>query len=262
VKPDQRFASDIMATAQNYGRRLSTDQAPVFQSYMDDLKPLLQAIQSGQNPQIAGDAYKTIRSDLAKRIRTTNDLQLKDALGGVVEALDSAMERSAGGALSSEWQDARRQYAALKTVDKAMSGGTQLDRSQANIPLGAFSNAVKGSDKEGYARARGQYGELAKLADYLAPKIPDSGTPTRGLITSLLTGGAIGGPVAGAGGFTPGAIATGAAAAAAPYAVSRLYNTGPVQRYLTNQVAGSTDFAPLLAMEGGRQGGRQSRTAA
>jgi hypothetical protein len=254
VRPDRQFAADIMATAQNYGRRLSTDQAPVFQSYMDDLQPLLSAISTpGASPQIAGDVYRTIRSDLAKRIRTTNDLQLKDALGGIVEALDGAMERSAGSALRGEWQEARQQYAALKTVDKAMSGGTQIDRSQANIPLGAFSNAVKGADREGYARARGQYGELAKLADYLAPKIPDSGTPSRGLMTSLLTGGAIGGPIAGAGGFTPGAMMTGAAAAATPYAVSRLYNTGPARAYLSNQIAGSTDFGPLLAAEGGRQ---------
>jgi hypothetical protein len=253
VKPDQQFMADVLGTAQNYGRRLSTDQAPVFQSYLDDLKPLLGAIQSGQNPQIAGDVYKTIRSDLVKRVRTTNDLQLKDALGGLVEAFDGAMERSATGPLAQEWQEARRQYAALKTVDKAMQGGTQADRSQANIPLGAFANAVKAGDREGYARARGQYGDLAKLADYLAPRIPDSGTATRGFMTSLLTGGSIAGPIAGAGGFTLPAIAAAVAGAATPYAASRLYNTGLASRYLTNQAAGSTRFAPLLAAEGERQ---------
>jgi hypothetical protein len=253
VKPDGQFMADVLGTAQNYGRRLSTDQAPVFQSYMDDLKPLLQAIQGGQSPQIAGDVYKTIRSDMVKRIRSTNDLQLKDALGGLVEAFDGAMERSTSGPLAREWQDARRQYAALKTVDKAMSGGTQADRSQANIPLGAFANAVKAGDREGYARARGQYGDLAKLADYLAPKIPDSGTPTRGFMTSLLTGGGGALAAAGAGGLTPPALAAAGAAAATPYAVSRLYNTALASRYLTNQAAGSTRFSPLLAAEGERQ---------
>lgn len=262
---DPQFGADVRQVAQDYGRRLDTDVAGVFRSYMDDLEPLLQAVAPGApgatvpapissaNPQIAGEIYQRIRSDITTRMRETNNLPLRRALGGLVEALDDNMERSTSGALRDEWQQTRGQYAALKTVDKAMSGGTQADRSAADVPLGAFANAVKAGDKTGYARARGQYGELAKVADFIAPQIPNSGTPERLMWANLLTGGALGG---GAGYLTgsPGA-ALGAAAATTigPWAAARLYNTAPMRAYLTNDVAGTTNFPALLGGEAARQ---------
>lgn len=251
VNADPQLAQDLTRVAQDYGRRLETNVAPVFQSYMDDLAPLIQAAQTpGANPQITGQIYARIREDIGRDIRSAGtNPRLQQALRGIQTALDDAVERSAPGPLRQEWQEARRQYAAQMTVERAMSGGTQADRSAGNVPLGAFAQAVKSGDKEGYARARGQYGDLAKLADYLAPKIPDSGTPTRGMWANLLTGGALLG-----GGATAGSLGAGAVAAAAPYAISRLYNSPLGRAYLTNQVAGNTDFVPLLAGEGARQG--------
>lgn len=249
LAPDAQFAKDILKTATDYGRRLETDVAPVFKSYMDDLGPVLDRMAKGEKVEISGEVYKTVRSDLTTRMRSTSNLQLKRALGGLVEALDGVVDRTASPALLKEWQDVRRQYAAYKTVDKAMSGGTQADRAAADIPLGAFSNAVKAGDKTGYARARGQYGELAKIADMLAPQIPNSGTPERLMWANLLTGGALG---AGAG-ATTGSLLTGAGTAAAatlsPYIAAKLYNSGPVRRYLTNEAAGSTDLKSLYGAQ-------------
>lgn len=257
LNADTRLAADLGAVEQQYGRRLPTDVASVFRSYMDDMAPLLRAIQGGQNPQIAGDIYKSIRSDLATRIRNTNDPDLKMALGGIVKALDDAVSRSTSGGLAREWADTRGQYAALKTIDKAMQGGTQADRAAGNIPLGAFSSAVRGADKGGYTRARGQMGDLAKIADFLAQRIPNSGTPERIGWGQLLTGGGLLGSLASGGGSTPQALTHAAIAAGAtvggPFVASQLYNTGVAQRYLTNQVAGRTNFAPLLAAEAERQ---------
>lgn len=257
VRPDGQFVQDIAQVEANYGRRLPTDVRPVFQSYMDDLQPLMQAVGGGANPQIAGDVYSTIRSDLARRIRETqNNPPLQRALGGLVEALDGAMERSTSGPLRNEWQAARREYQALMTIDKAMQGGMQADRAAGNIPFGALKGATVQGDKAGFARGRGQMNDLARIGDFLSTRVPNSGTPERLMWGNILSGGSLlgAGGIAAAGGMSPTALAMGATAAGLPAIASRLYNTAPVRAYLTNQAAGTTNFAPLLAAEGGRQG--------
>lgn len=255
VRPDAQFAQDVAQVEANYGRRLPTDVRPVFQSYMDDLQPLIQAVNGGANPQIAGDVYSTIRSDLARRIRESqSNPPLQRALGGLVNALDDAMERSTSGPLRTEWQQARQEYQALMTIDGAMRKGTQADRSSGNIPFGALKNTTMQGDRAGFARGRGQMNESARLGDFLATRVPNSGTPERMMWANVLTGGSLfGGGLAAGGGPTAAGLASGALAAGAPYAISRLYNTAPVQAYLTNQLAGRTQFAPLLAGEGARQ---------
>jgi len=255
LKPDQRFADDVLKVATDYGRRLETDVAPVFKSYMDDLQPVIDAVAAGQNPAIAGETYKQIRSDLARRVRSTSNGELKQALSALGTALDDAVERSASPDLLKEWQTLRKQYAAYKTVDKAMATGRQADRVTGDVPLGAFSSAVRAGDREGFARARGQYGELSKLADFLAPKIPDSGTATRGVTANLLSGGAL---AAGAGGLGA-SMGTAAAAAAAPWLASLAYNTPAARAYLTNQIAGRTDLAGLYGAEALRRAIESSR---
>lgn len=239
---DQRFGQDVARIQANYGRRLQTDVAPVFQSYVDDLTPLIQAAQTpGANPQVAGDIYRTIRSDITTRMRETNDLPLRRALGGLVEALDGVVERSTSGALRQEWQEARRQYASLMTIDRAMQGGTQAGRSAGDVPFNALTSAVRSSDRVGYSRGRGELNELARIGDYIADKIPNSGTPERMAWQNILTGGGL---------FTAGAasgigLPAAALGAAAPAIISRAYNSAAGRAYLTNQLAGNTNFNAL-----------------
>lgn len=229
---DNQFVADVTRAANEYGRRLETNVAPIFQSYMDDLAPLLQAAQTGGNPQIAGEIYGTIRSDIGKTIRANGkNPDLQRALGAVQNALDDAVERSSAGPLRAEWQEARRQYQALITIDKAMQGGTQADRSAGNIPLGALKNAVKQSDPRGYARGRGQLNELSRVGDYIGQRTPDSGTATREAIINPLAW-----PVMAAGNV-----------------LSRAYNSGPGQAYLTNQLAGQTQFGANYAAQAARE---------
>lgn len=245
VNVDPQFGAAVQRVAANYGRRLETDVAPVFQSYMDDLAPLIQAASTGQNPQIAGEAYRTIRSDITTRMRETPNLPLRRALGGLVESLDDVMERSTSGALRQEWQQARRQYANLMTIDRAVQGGTQAGRASGDVPYGSLTGAVKGSDRVGYTRGRGDLNELARVGDYIAARVPNSGTPERAGWTNMLTGGALfgGGMASGIG--APAAVA----ATAMPWAVSRLYNSPAGRAYLTNQIAGRTDLAGLYGSE-------------
>lgn len=234
LSPDRQFAQDIYNTVNDYGRRLDTNIAPVFKSYIEDLQPLLQAINTpGVNPQIAGDVYGRIRSDIGDTIRAnSSNPKLQRALGSIQTALDDLMERSTSGALRNEWKDARREYQALMTIDTAMKGGTQTDRIRADIPLNALRSAVVQADPRGFSRGRGQLNELSRIGDFLASRVPDSGTPARLAVSNPLMWPVIGGYNVGA----------------------RLYNTPFVNDYLTGRYIGPADLQALYASQLARQG--------
>lgn len=233
IKIDPQFVTDVKNVENNYGRRLDTNVAPIFKSYMEDLAPVLQAaITPGANPAVAGTAYAKIRTDIGRTIRANGkNPDLQNALGELQNAFDDAMERSAPGALKGEWQDARRQYQALMTVDKAMQGGTAATRSTADIPFGGLKTAVASGDRAGYSRGRGQLNELSRVGDYLADKIPNSGTVTRGMVANPLNW-----PLLAGGGIA-----------------SKAYNSRVGQSYLTNQLAGETNFGALYGSEAARR---------
>lgn len=233
VNVDRQFAQDIADVTQRYGRRLDSNVSGVFRSYIEDIYPALQqAAQPNARPQIAGDIYKNMREDLGRSIRGAGqNPPLQRALQGIQDALDDAVERSTSGGLRDAWQDVRRRYSALMTVDRAMQGGTQADRAAGNIPFGGLKQAVQQSDPRGFSRGRGQLNELARIGEYLSNKVPDSGTVPRGQMTNLLTGGALFGGASTLGAGLPAA----AGAALTPWAASRLYNSPLMYRYLTNQ---------------------------
>lgn len=229
---DGQFARDLNQIERDYTRRLPTDTARVVQSYMQDLAPALQAAAAGQNPQIPGQLYARIRSDIGKRLRRTNDPDLEGALRGIQTALDGAVERSTSGPLRQEWQDARREYQALMTVDKAMQGGSQVDRAAGNIPLGALKGAVQQGDRAGFSRGRGQLNEMARVGDFIGTRVPDSGTGTRNAVANpLMWPVMIGGNV-----------------------LSRGYNSGPMQRYLSNELMDPANLSALYGSGAIRQG--------
>jgi len=243
---DRQFAQDIADVTQRYGRRLDGNVAGVFRSYVEDIYPALQAAsQPGARPQIAGDIYKNIREDLGRTIRGSGqNPPLQRALQGIQDALDDAVERSSSGGLRDAWQDVRRRYSALMTVDRAMQGGTQADRAAGNIPYSGLKQAVQQSDPRGFSRGRGQLNELARIGEYLSNKVPDSGTVPRGQMANLLTGGAL--FSAGTAGMDMGA---GAVAALTPWAASRLYNSPLMYRYLTNQAVQPANLQGLYGAQ-------------
>jgi hypothetical protein len=212
----------------------------VFTSYVDDLQPLIQAARNGQNPQIDGRTYQTVRSDLARAAREARaDPALQRALGGLQDALDGVMTRSAAPDVAQAWGDVRGQYRNLLAIDQAATRGTQADRAAGNLSLGAFNQAVKQQDPRGAARGRGDMAELAQLGDFLAQKIPNSGTAERSAAMRIAQGGGMfgGGTAAGIGvGVDPGMAAIGTAGALATPALLQAFINSPAGRaYLTSQ---------------------------
>lgn len=226
---DPQFAADLQAVSRDYVRRLPTDVAPVVQSYIDDFVPFIQQMRTGGAlPQIDGAIYARIRSDLGKRIRGShNNPDLQEALAGIQTALDDMVERSVGPNLRGEWQEVRRQYQALMTIDRAMMGGTQADRSAGNIPLGGLTQSVRQSDPRGYSRGDGQLNELSRIGDFIGQRVPDSGTPARLATLNPLMWPALAGH----------------------NVFSRVYNSPLGTAYFGNTLAGTTDFPALYGGE-------------
>jgi len=232
VKIDAPFWQQMDDTVTQYGRRLPTDQKPVFQSYVDDIN----VMRNTNNPQIAGKEYQTIASDLrtASRAARGANPALSTALDGLVKTLDDVMGRSMGPQLAGDWKSARAQYRNLLQVDDAMSKGTAIDRTKGNIPLSSFNQTVKSFDPSGYSRGRGGYNDLARVGSFLANKIPDSGTAANTQMQNWLTGGATAGGV-GLAAVSPPAAAAAATALALPPTIAGVMNSRLGRAYLTNK---------------------------
>lgn len=228
IPVDADFARDVVGVVQNYGRRLTTDVAPVFNSYIQDLAPAFQALARGGNPQIDAGIYQNIRSDIGRRARAAaSNPPLRDALYALQGTLDDAVTR-ANPAMAPEWDEARRIYHNLLMIDTAMARAPQGDAITGNIPFGAFRQAVRSSDAGGYARGRGELNELSRVGSFLADRIPDSGTSQRTFMTGLLTGGAAGSmnPFM-IGGIAAAPVVQAGMRAAAPNYLARLNNPRP-----------------------------------
>ncbi len=255
---DPKFSQDVQDVVQNYGRRLPSSVSTVFQSFVDDLKPVMDAVAKGQKPAIDGPTFQKISSDIGRVARSSRqNPDLQDALNALKDKLDDVMERSALGAnpntprianatgansmpsLADEWRQTRREYRNLKIIDEAAGGGTSADRAAGNLPLGGLRTAIDRSDPNGFARGRGDMADLAQVSDFLAQKIPNSGTAERTAAMRMLQGGGMfsGTGVAGMGvGVDPlTAALAGGASVALPPMVQRFMNSPAGRAYLTNQ---------------------------
>ena len=250
IIPDQRLAGDLQNTVSEYTSLVpEAMRAPVVQNVAQNI------VDTMNRGPIAGDAYQAIRSRLERAARTSRaDPQLSDALRGMRESLDDAMQRSIaqnnprdlGG-----WQQARRQYRNMLVVEKAATGAGE------NAALGLISpsqlrNATVQQGRRAFARGQGDFAELARAGEALMKPMPQSGTAPRlraqnlgAMIPAILGGGAgagVGGPV--------GAMAGAAAGAALPRGVGALMMSPVGQRYLTNQLLAGP-LSPELRAIGG-----------
>ena len=238
VNVDRTFFDEIVAVENAYLRRLPTNVKPVLQSYVDDLYLMNGPI--GSKPQIPGEQYQTITSDIKRTARgQAQNPDLQAGLYALANAIDNALERSAGPALRGEWADVRNRYRNLLTIAKAVSGGTNASRASADIPYGALTSAVRSSDRSGFARGRGDLNELSRVGDFIASATPaNSGTPRRIGINNLLTLGGAGGGAGFLAGQTPEQAMIGMAAAlGGPKLAQTLYNTPYGQAYFRNQLS-------------------------
>jgi hypothetical protein len=202
----------------------------------------------GVPPTVPGASYRMLDSALGRSIRSTNNGDLRAALGDLRERLRTAMDASISPADAQAWQEARRQYANLMVISNA-AGRAGAGAAEGMMSPVALRQALDSSTGGGYAFGRGDMNELARIGQALLRAPPDSNTAGRSLANNVLTGSllmggagsgaAVGGPVGAAAGVVAPLIL--------PRMVQMLMNSGAGQAYLRNQVAANPTITQDLA---------------
>lgn len=227
---DPQFVTDLVDTAKQYHAMVP----PAMRSpIVEDLVRDIGTTQAKNNGKISGEAYQTLASRLSRAVRGSADPQLKEALGGIKNSLDDAMERSIQAHNPNDagaWREARTEYRNLITLEKA-STAAGSNAAEGLISPSSLRNAtINTQGRRNYARGDGDFAELARAGEATMKPLPNSGTAPRQYMQHLIT--ALG---TGAGGMVasiPGMVA----GAAAPAVVGRALMNPIVQRYLSNQL--------------------------
>lgn len=229
-------------------RRLSTDQKPVIKSYLDDLTNII-----GTPGGLPGDVYNKTRSELGRIAASTDNITLREGAKGLQKTLDDAFDRQAPAAAVTAMKEARKEYSLYLTVEEAMKKA----RSGRDVPAKQLYAQAQ-QDIPGFVRKQGPFEDLVRAGrQFLPDPIANSGTPQRALYQNLLTGGAMGGLGAAAGGLSGGDPVSGATLGLAGFGLSKgvqgLLNSPMLTRYLMSHTL-TEEQKRLLARGGGLLG--------
>ena len=243
LRADMPLANDLRTAVSDYFSLVPESQrAPIVKDILGDISKRFGSVGHNGGPplgNLSGEAYQALRSRLDKQARATkfSDPQLSDALFGIREALDGAMERSISGADKAAWAKARQQYRNILVLEKAV-GGAGEQAAKGIVTPAQLGSAVANQNKRNYVRGKGDYADLAHAGRAALLPLPQSGTAPRAAAMGALN------TAFGIGGYGVGGPIGAAAALAAPAASARLFMSSPVQKYLGNQVM--TPMQPYL----------------
>jgi hypothetical protein len=234
VRLDPRMQDDMLAAVTEY-QSISGTPAAAPEQLMNTIAKLA----NDNGGVLDGKAYKTISSQIAKFRRGSGDPALKEALHGIKEAMDDAIERGLSPDLMDKWRAARTNYRNLLVLENAMGRAGEGVAEGLVSPSGLRGATAAVQGKRNYVTGDGDYAELARAGENLLKPLPNSGTAGRLNAQNMgVGGGAILGSVLGSGGGAPGmtmgGVAGALAGASVPYAAGRLLMTKPVQAYLAN----------------------------
>lgn len=229
LRVDQGVVSDMNAAAQEYARVLPADQKSIFLELGNDIAERFKA---GGGSMSGGD-YQTIRSRLTRMAQNyrQRDGEFADAIRGLRNALDNGMDRSINPADAGAWQELRRQYGNMKTLEKAIGGAGGEDAAMGLISPARLRMAASSGNRGGFARGQGDFADLAKAGQAVMTPLPNSGTAARTAVRNL------GSPLLAGGGALAGGVPGLLAGLLAPKAAGHMLMSKPVQRYLANQAA-------------------------
>lgn len=180
--PDNQFITDITAAVRNYRRVPDSQQRQMVQGYVDDI---IDHVNNGMMP---GPQYQEMRSRLSRQANSLrqSDPTLSESLRDMRNALDAAMERSipAGSGDAELWRQARREYGAQKTLEKAASRAGEATAEGQIVPAN-LRNTVSAENRGAYARGEGDFSELARAGSGVMAPLPNSGTGQRNLLTDI-----------------------------------------------------------------------------
>ena len=225
LKVDAQVGTDLVKTAQEYTAVVPpTLRAPAVSKLMQDIVDLSQQT----NGNIPGWQYTAWRSQASDMARNTTNSELKDALHGIIDALDGGMSWSIPAAENALFKEARREWANWKTLEQAITGAGSKT-AEGYLSPSQLRAAVSGKDRGAYARGRGDLAELGRAGEVVLKPLPSSGTAERAAAMAMYTG-----PVALAGAQQFGL--KGLAAGLVPPALGAAVLSKPGQAYLGNQL--------------------------
>lgn len=241
---DDEFISKLLAVRDKQLRRLPTNQKAIVKSYLDDL--LFAASQGIESPtknalvdmpvrshmemvrkipsttQIPGRTYQDLRSMLDKQARAfeNSDPATAYALKSIRDAADEAFNRSVSKADAARLRETNRQWSVMRLIEKAadpVTGEISPNKFMSNLTRREKNRVLYGKGDQDLV-------DLARIGkQFVASKVPDSGTAQRAWWQNVLTGGA-GLGIAGAGAYHAplSTLALSAAALGLPPAASSL----------------------------------------
>lgn len=196
---------------------------------------------------MAGDVYKSVRSDLERARRGATDENLKIALGDIREALDDAMQRGLNAAGRPQdvaaWQQARRQYRNMMVIERAATGAGE-DAAMGLISPSSLRNATVAQGRRAYARGQGDFADLARAGEAVLKPLPQSGTAPR--LAARGVGALAGAALGGGGSDSPWGAAPGAVVGSfiAPRLMGAAMLSRPGRAVIANQALAAPQNAP------------------
>lgn len=205
---------------------------------------------------LRGDQYQAAVTQL-RELAGASDATTQGALDAFISALDDAVERSLTGAPLFEWRNARRQYANLLTVERAMTGGGVEPATGMVSPV-RLRSAISGGGNgpATIAEGRSNLTDLANAGVSVTKDLPQSGTAPRTAARVLPA------TVAGVGtGYLTGDLSASLGAAGAAYALPELVGETVMSRPVQSLLRGLQEderamLSALLAARLGAGGGQ------
>lgn len=166
INSDPQYIQDLSKIYHQADLMLSPDQFKVFN------KHLMNVLDRFNNLTLPGEVWQHIRRSsepLTRAINNNTGTDLGDALKGLKVATDQVFKRSAPSDMFPLLQQADKQYANMKTIEKLA-----LNDPEGNVsPLRLMSKVVNSGDK----LKGGKLSELADIGRAFFPTPADSGTP-------------------------------------------------------------------------------------
>lgn len=227
---DRRFNSEMRAVSDDF-HALTGQRSPLIERFIQQIGATTQRSPSA----MSGASYQAIQSDIGRYARAATQPELRMALQDLKSALDAGIQRGLRNpADAAQWRQARREWANLIVVNRAVSGSTEA-AANGFITPSKLSNAIDSMRRGTYSHGRGDFADLARAGNQIMKQFQDSGTPARARALAVP---AAAGAVLGSGfGALPGALL----ATLGPLAAGRAIMSRPGQAYLQNQAL--ADFA-------------------
>jgi hypothetical protein len=264
LKVDPQFGADLASAKAKFSDQLESQMPKDIRAQLDEMASAAEALkpahaprpgapsadkypstdvgpylgeQPKPNPQpntveINGRTYQNIRSKLSKMLDGASGTD-KQAIGGMINALDGMAERSLPKDVAGDFKEVRRQYRNLMAIKNAVGSANNPSTAVGNIPTARFAAETKGNPD---LERLGQYG-----AAMVGDKVPNSGTAGRHAAAGLF------GAIYGAhhlGAVTPGQAIGAAATASVPYGFDAVMNNPLTRRLLLSRYRNTS--APLL----------------